>query len=370
MYLLELAGENDAFAAREAASAASDVSLFALGLATARGLDRTRVRGLAYTRRASDLIGHTDPTVESARALLRAAPIERAGTVAVRARAVRGTIETDTQRVERELGAVLIERGFAVDLDAPDHELRVIFAAPTESAADRTTGENAIDGERSRQESAGGSGGTCALGWLAVESIRNFGERNPTKKPFFQPGSMDPLLARWLANVAGAGHGKTIVDPMCGTGGVLAEAGLVGACVIGLDAQTKMVRGTRTNLAECLGGNRTEGENGNGGDGRSDCAGKFAVIQGDATHVPLRDGVADGICFDVPYGRQSKITGDLEDLVAGALAEARRLSSRTVIVGDRPWTDAARDAGWEVESTFERRVHRSLTRHVAVLDRA
>jgi tRNA (guanine10-N2)-dimethyltransferase len=39
-----------------------------------------------------------------------------------------------------------------------------------------------------------------------------------------------------------------------------------------------------------------------------------------------------------------------------------------VIVGDRPWIEAAREADWTVESTFERRVHRSLTRHIAVLE--
>lgn len=55
----------------------------------------------------------------------------------------------------------------------------------------------------------------CALGWLAAESVRDFGTRAPTDKPFFQPGSMDPLLARAVANVAGARSGATILDPMC-----------------------------------------------------------------------------------------------------------------------------------------------------------
>ena len=354
-------GQDDAFAAREAAAVASDVSLLAPGLATARGVDRRRVRGLAYTRRASDLVGYAAPTVADVCSLLDAATIEREGTVAVRARDVRGSTGIDTRRVERDLGAVLTDRGFTVDLDCPDHELRALFAAPR--TADRLTEENAIDGgrnERTRDETEG----VCALGWLVVEGTRNFGERAPTKRPFFQPGSMDPLLARWLANVAGAGPGTTIVDPMCGTGGILVEAGLVGARVIALDAQAKMVTGTRTNLARYLGGNGIET------DRSSEHDGGFAVLRGDATRIPFRDGVADGICFDVPYGRQSKVAGDLDDLVAGALAEARRLASRTVVVGDRPWTAAARDAGWVVESTFERRVHRSLTRHVAVLDSA
>lgn len=382
MYCLELAGEDDAFAAREAAAAASDVTLLAPGLAVARGIDRERVRVLAYTRRASDLIGYTDAAVEDARTLLDAASIDRQGTVAVRARDVRRGTGVDTQRAERELGAVLVERGFTVDLDAPDHELRAVFATPAErSASGRAAGptgstvETDANGATTAETGVGpgeedlraGERGVCALGWLTVESTRGFGERAPTRKPFFQPGSMDPLLARAVCNIAGAARGRTIVDPMCGTGGILVEAGLVGSNVVGADAQSKMVRGTRTNLTHYLAGD----ENGGGdesGSGRHESG--FAVLRGDATRIPLRDGVADGICFDVPYGRQSKIAGDLASLVAGALAEARRLAPRAVIVGDRPWTDAAREAGWNVESAFERRVHRSLTRHVVVLEPA
>jgi tRNA (guanine10-N2)-dimethyltransferase len=55
--------------------------------------------------------------------------------------------------------------------------------------------------------------------------------------------------------------------------------------------------------------------------------------------------------------------------VGGALAEANRLAPRAVVVADRDWRGAAREADWTVESAFERRVHRSLTRHVLVLDR-
>jgi tRNA (guanine10-N2)-dimethyltransferase len=158
---------------------------------------------------------------------------------------------------------------------------------------------------------------------------------------------MDPLLARALVNVAGARPGARVLDPMCGTGGLLVEAALVGATPVGVDAQRKMVRGARRNLAPY---------------------GGAAFLRGDATRLPLRDGAVDAVVFDAPYGRQSAIAGhDLAGLVGGALAEARRVAPRGVVVGDRSWAEAARDAGWAVEATFERRVHRSLVRHVAVL---
>lgn len=317
MYLLELAGENDAFARCEARHAASAVSPLAPGLATARGIDPERVEGLAYTHRASELLGTTEGEIDSARLLLELAGIDREGSVRVRARRVRGT-DIDTQRAERELGSVLVERGFSVDLEGPDHELRVVFS------------EN-----------------TCAIGWLATESRRDFATRAPTEKPFFQPGSMDPLLARAIANIAGAGPEATILDPMCGTGGMLVEAGLVGAHVVGADAQWKMTHGARENLAHY--------------------GVEFDLFRGDATRIPLHEGSVDGVVFDAPYGRQSKIEGELKPLVEGALAEACRIAPRTVIVADRPWTNVAESAGWTVEDRFERRVHGSLTRYISVL---
>jgi tRNA (guanine10-N2)-dimethyltransferase len=323
VYALELAGGDDRFAAAEAGSAATGVEVVAPGLATATAVT-DRVQNLAYTHRASELVGKTDASVESARVLLEASEFECEGTVAVRARDVRDTAGIDTQRAERVLGQVLVNRGFKVDLDDPDHELRAIFSADT-----------------------------CLLGWLEVESLRDYGTRKPTDRPFFQPGGMDPLLARALVNLAGARPGATLLDSMCGTGGVLIEAGLVGATAYGADAQRKMVRGAAENLDHYL----------------PDDA-NWATLQGDATHLPLSDDSIDSVVFDAPYGRQSKIANlDLDDLVSGALAEARRVADRAVVVGDRSWAAEARDVGWTVEAEFERRVHRSLDRHVVVLDR-
>lgn len=324
VYVFELGGEDDAFAAREAASAAAAVEVVVPGLALAREVEHERVRTLAYTHRASRVLGRTDATIADATALLGDATLDVEGTVAVRARDVRRTTGIDTQLVERRLGGVLTDHGFAVDLDDPDHELRALFAD-----------------------------GTCILGWLVTESVRDFGPRKPTKKPFFKPGSMDPLLARALVNIAGARSGNLLVDPMCGTGGILVEAGLVEADVVGFDAQATMAHGAARNLAHYL-------------DGEADP--EFATARSDATRLPLRDDAADAVVFDAPYGRQSKIEGDLDGVVAGAFTEARRIAERAVVVGDRPWTTAAREAGWTVETTFERQVHRSLVRHIAVLD--
>ena len=319
MYVLELAGQDDdPLATLEARTACPGVEPLAPGLATARGLT-ARVADLALTRTASALLTRTDPSVGAATAALRAASFDREGTVRVRARDVRGLTGVSTSEAERSLGGVLTDRGYDVDLEDPDHELRALF-----------------------------SEGVCALGWVEVETARDFETRRPTDRPFFQPGSMDPMLARALVNVAGARAGTTVVDPMCGTGGLLLEAGLVGARVLGVDAQWKMVRGARENLATYLDS-------------------EFATVRGDATRLPVRSGTVDTVVFDAPYGKQSKVVGDLAALVVDALGEARRIAPRGVLVADRSWADEAEAVGWTVEARIERRVHGSLVRHVHLL---
>lgn len=344
MYWLELAGETDAFAAREAATAATGVELVAPGIAVSGGVDRARVRGLAYTRAAHEAVARTDADVDAAVAALGAAPVDRSGTVAVHARNVRGTAAVSTAAAERALGSVLVDRGFDVDLDDPDHVLRALFSAGARAEHD------AVDGADGKLADC------CVLGWVAVETAREFAPE-PTARPFFQPGSMASADARAYVNLAGAAPGRTLLDPMCGTGGLPLEAGLVGADAVACDAQAKMVRGTRENLREYVGS-------------RSGGAPDWHVARGDATALPLPDDAVDGVAFDAPYGRQSKVARhDLADLVADALAEAARVAPRAVVVADRDWRAAAREAGWTVDARFERRVHRSLTRHVLVLTR-
>ncbi|WP_092815405.1 THUMP domain-containing protein [Halopenitus malekzadehii] len=349
MYWLELAGEEDAFATYEAGCLVPGVELLAPGIARA-GRVGDGVARLAYTRAAHEAIGRTDATIASAVAALRATSIDRTGSVAVRARDVRGTAEISTERAERDLGQVLVDRGFDVDLDDPDHVLRALFAAG--DRADHRAVEGA-DGE---------AADVCVLGWRTVVADRDFA-RKPTDRPFFQPGSMAPVDARAYVNIARAGPGGTLLDPMCGTGGIPLEAGAVGARVVAADAQAKMVRGTRRNLEALSAGSVAEPTDADG-----DAEAGWSVLRGDATRLPIVDDGVDCVVFDAPYGRQSKIERhELADLVTGALTEANRTSDRTVLIADRDWRSAAIDAGWNVTARFSRRVHRSLTRHVLVL---
>ena len=75
--------------------------------------------------------------------------------------------------------------------------------------------------------------------FIAIEKIKlnkkHFEESKPHKRPFFYPGSMNPKLARCMVNLSRVKEGQLLLDPFCGTGGILIEAGLIGCRVVGSD---------------------------------------------------------------------------------------------------------------------------------------
>lgn len=60
--------------------------------------------------------------------------------------------------------------------------------------------------------------------------------------------SLPPRVARILVNLTGLKRGETLLDPFCGTGTILMEAVAMGINVIGLDKNTRRVKGTLQNL--------------------------------------------------------------------------------------------------------------------------
>ena len=88
--------------------------------------------------------------------------------------------------------------------------------------------------------------------YIAVEKFKlnkkHFVESKPHKRPFFYPGSMSPKLARCMVNLSRVTEGQLLLDPFCGTGGILIEAGLIGCKVVGSDIYWKMKNGAAINL--------------------------------------------------------------------------------------------------------------------------
>ena len=80
--------------------------------------------------------------------------------------------------------------------------------------------------------------------YLAIEKYKlnkkHFEDIKPHKRPFFYPGSMSPKLARCMVNLSRVNENDLVLDPFCGTGGILIEAGLIGCKVAGSDINWKM----------------------------------------------------------------------------------------------------------------------------------
>ena len=77
----------------------------------------------------------------------------------------------------------------------------------------------------------------------------DFNARNPQHRPFFSPISMLPRQARVLLNLARIPEGGTVLDPLCGTGGLCLEAAVLGYKVMMSDIDPAMVKGAIQNLA-------------------------------------------------------------------------------------------------------------------------
>jgi len=122
---------------------------------------------------------------------------------------------------------------------------------------------------------------------------KHFNRAKPHKRPFFYPGSMSPKLARCMVNLSGAREGETLLDPFCGTGGILIEAGIIGAKIIGADIDPKMVKGTEKNLKYY---------------GIKD----YELIRADARKLRLKKPVK-AIVTDPPYGISASTRGERQE---------------------------------------------------------
>ncbi len=291
-------------------------------------------RRAALTRVCCREIAVCAPTHMEIAAAVRSQPIDtllQSGeTFAVRVRRIgERTNDLTSVDLERKLGKLILEsvRNAKVDLRKPQ---KIFFGTVT--------------------------GNTFLFGLKLAEILPTpFMQRRPRKRPFFHPSAMPPKLARCMVNLAKARLGEVLLDPFCGTGSFLIEAGLLGCRVVGLDAKRYMVKGCRRNLK--LLGVAWEG-----------------LGAADAMHLPVS--TADCIVTDPPYGRSASTMGYttgriVEDFLADSvdvLAKGQRVclaAPRTIGVGGM-----AEAVGFRHVESHMVYVHRSLTREVAVLERA
>jgi tRNA (guanine10-N2)-dimethyltransferase len=273
---------------------------------------------LALAHTVLEYLGECDADTTSFTRLLRDLGIAAEAPFAGRVKKMDGSaMDADVPGLERLMGSIIQGR---VSLKAPHLEYRAIL-----------------------------SGDRCFFGRV-IERIdrKAYEARKPGSRAFFHPGVMMPRLARALVNISLVRPGQHLLDPFCGTGGIVLEAALVGAVGIGSDVDPFMVAGSRRNVPSA------------------------DLVCADTTCLPFADASIDAVATDLPYGQSvSIIARSLDGLYAGALQEIRRVlvpGGRAVVVTHRDIAGLA--AGlMPVRACYAQRVHRSLTRRIMVLER-
>jgi 23S rRNA G2445 N2-methylase RlmL len=147
------------------------------------------------------------------------------------------------------------------------------------------------------------------IGAQALLSLRLSGAelRQRAYRAESRPAALRPTVAHALVRLAGLPEGDLLLDPMCGTGTVLAEAAGLGLRTLGGELDERAARAARRNL------------------GAAGLPG--AVALWDAARLPLHDDSVDAVACNLPWGRQQR-PAEPARLYSAVLGEARRVVRR------------------------------------------
>ena len=194
------------------------------------------------------------------------------------------------------------------------------------------------------------SGDVFILGKRMFEPSKIFLKGKPRRRPFNHPSSMSAKLARVIINLTCSTPGSMILDPFCGTGSLLIEAGLIGCRVVGSDISVDMLRGTALNLS-----NLNIPQDG--------------LVASDARCMPFTN--VERIATDPPYGRASSTHGvSTVDIVSSFLSDALELLPRGGYISIalpntlNVW-DMGEKLGYVRVECHTVREHKSLTREIS-----
>lgn len=167
--------------------------------------------------------------------------------------------------------------------------------------------------------------------------------------PAGHPTSLHPKLARALVNLTGAAEGEVILDPFCGSGGLLIEAGLMGMKIIGYDIDEIMLRRARINFDFF----KIKG---------------FELERKDATTITEH---FDFIVTDLPYGKSSKVSEkDLESLYLKFFKVLEKIKPKRAVVGLPDFVDykkLLKETNLKIKKEFSWYLHKSLTKKIIVI---
>jgi len=185
----------------------------------------------------------------------------------------------------------------------------------------------------------------------ATLDTSNFQKRRGHLRPFLLPITLHPKIARALVNLSGVKKQETLLDPFCGTGGILIEAGLLGIHVIGSDIDKKVIDGCRKNLEFYHLKN-------------------FTLFCADIGDISKHVCSVDAIVTDFPYARATTTKGEqlskLYDRAFMNISQILRKNGRAVIgLSNEKIIDIGKKY-LSVDETYPIKSHRSLTRYFIV----
>ena len=237
------------------------------------------------------------------------------GTFAVRGKRFEGMMkDADSQALVRKVGGILSKHN-DVDLRDPDITVKMLMSDRVHIFIEERVTETDL-----------------------------LNKRKVSERPFFSPISLHPKYARALINMACVRTGGTVLDPFCGTGGIVIEAASMGMKAIASDFDEEMVIGCQENM-DFYGMKLYDSD----------------VL--DIGGIGDRFSGIDAVCTDPPYGRSTKTGGEDIDRIyerAGeAIPKVLKPGSRAGIVLPHPM----RFGTMELERMCIQRVHGSLSRH-------
>jgi tRNA (guanine10-N2)-dimethyltransferase len=232
-------------------------------------------------------------------------------------REVSGTI------IKKAIGKLITANGGNLHLDVPKNLVAVIIS------------RNIYIGEQ-----------------LALADREGMRKRRNQFRPFSLPITLSPNLSRVLLNMARVEKQHNILDPFCGTGGILLEAAMMGVGVYGSDLDPKMINGTKEN---------------------------FSFFKLDYRNIEVCDvedaynlfPKMDAVITDPPYGRSTSTGGEkMEELYRRmfvSIVKILKNGGRCAMI--LPSMAHLSDLPDELilESAVSHRVHRSLVRHFVSL---
>ncbi len=231
-----------------------------------------------------------------------------------------GTQESEAgTHITRKIGGLLSE-SYKVNLDNPDVEVRVLMASKLH------------------------------LGILKGKIDRSsFESRKSEYRPFSHPISLHPRLARALVNLTGVKQSQTLLDPFCGTGGILLEAGLMGCNILGGDIDQRMIDGSIQNLKHYAVENPD-------------------IRKNDISDWPAEISQVDAIATDPPYGRSASTAKEqIESLYKRAFDMSQAIlkpgGKLAIVLPDEKHAELS---SLKLEMIEPVRVHKSLTRYFCV----